>query len=218
MPENSTTMEYQAVIPYIVPMAVFAVFTYGAEVVPVSPGILYLIKTVLTATALYYFRNEFRHEIQLKFSLTATLAGIVVFVIWVASDGLYPYIRTPGFNPYDNNSATAAFFTMTIRLLGATLVVPIMEEVFWRSFALRYLIRFDFRSVTLGAFSWFSFITVSIAFGLAHHHWLPGIATGMIFAWTLYRSKNLFEPILAHGVANFLLGIYVIQTQSWSFW
>ncbi len=205
-------------IPYIVPFILFAAITYVAPALNLSAGISYTLKTVLVGAAIYYYRDIFRYEIQPKFSLTAVFAGILVFIIWVLPDGLYPHIGHSEFNPYDQASGAAVYYLLAIRMAGAALVVPIMEELFWRSFALRFLIQSDFKSVPLGAFSWFSFIVISVAFGLEHHRWLVGIVAGMIYAWTLYRSKNLFEPILAHAVTNFLLGIYVIQTGSWSFW
>jgi len=85
-------------------------------------------------------------------------------------------------------------------------------ELFWRSFVLRFAIRSDFKSAPLGQFSWFSFIFVSLLFGFEHDRWLVGIFAGMVYAGVLYRSKNLFDPILSHTITNFLLGFYVIST------
>jgi len=93
-----------------------------------------------------------------------------------------------------------------------------MEELFWRSFALRFFIKSDFNSVPLGQFSWFSFIFISILFGIEHQRWLVGIFAGMVYSGVLYRSKNLFDPILSHTITNFLLGMYVLSTHQWSFW
>jgi hypothetical protein len=92
-----------------------------------------------------------------------------------------------------------------------------MEELFWRSFALRFVIDSKIRSVQLGTFTWFSFILVSLAFGFEHHRWLPGILAGMAYAALLYRTRNLFSPILAHAVTNFLLSIYVFGTAQWQY-
>ena len=215
--ENSDSAQIDF-IPYTVPFILFAVITYATPALNLSAGIGYTLKTVLVGVAIYYYKDTFRHEIQPKFSPMAVFAGVLVFFVWVLPDALYPHIGHSEFNPYDKASGAAVYYLMAIRLAGAALVVPIMEELFWRSFALRFLIQSDFKSVPLGAFSWFSFIIISVAFGLEHHRWLVGIIAGMVYAWTLYRSKNLFEPILAHAVTNLLLGIYVIQTGNWSFW
>lgn len=205
-------------IPYAAPFIVFALFTYAGPALNLPAGVSYTLKTVLTGAVIYYYRDIFRYEIQPKFSLTAVFSGVLVFFVWVVPDSFYPHIGHSEFNPYNQASGVAVYYLLAIRLAGASLLVPIMEELFWRSFALRFVVQSDFKSVPLGNFSWFSFIVVSLAFGFEHHRWLVGIAAGMIYAWTLYRSKNLFEPILAHAVTNLLLGIYVIQTESWSFW
>ena len=65
-------------------------------------------------------------------------------------------------------------YILASHLFGAVLVVPVMEELFWRSFALRFLININFTRYALGTFTWFSYIFVSIAFGMGHHRWLPG--------------------------------------------
>ena len=113
--------------------------------------------------------------------------------------------------------ARSALF-LAFRLAGAAIVIPLAEELFWRSFALRFLEKSAFKSIPLGQFSWFSFILVSLAFGLEHHRWLPGIIAGLAYAGLLYRTKNLFSPILSHAVTNLLLGVYVLSTGRWEFW
>ena len=129
-----------------------------------------------------------------------------------------PQMGHSEFNPYEYASGYWINLLIAVRLTGAALVVPIMEELFWRSFALRYAITSEFRSIPLGRFSWFSFIFISILFGLEHHRWLVGIAAGMIYAGVLYKEKNLFAPILSHALTNLLLGVYVLYTRQWSFW
>jgi CAAX prenyl protease-like protein len=107
---------------------------------------------------------------------------------------------------------------IAVRLIGAAVVVPVMEELFWRSFLMRYLINPDFRSVPMGAFSWLSFMGVAILFGLEHHRVVVGIAVGLLYNLLLIHQKNLKGVILAHGVTNLGLGIYVLITGSWMFW
>ena len=107
---------------------------------------------------------------------------------------------------------------MAIRLAGAVLVVPVMEELFWRSFLLRYLINPDFKKVTLGTFSWFSFISVALLFGLEHHRWIQGIFAGFMYTALIINQKSLRGCVIAHGVTNLGLGLYVLATQNWMFW
>lgn len=214
------TISYQksSCIPYIFPFALFAVCIYVGLLFNISQSFMYPVKTVLVASSLIYFWNAYKQEIRFSFSWLPVISGILVFFIWVVFEGMYPQIGHSEFNPYDYASGYGVYFIITFRLIGATLVVPLMEELFWRSFALRFAIKSDFKSVPLGQFSWFSFIFISILFGLEHERWLVGIFAGMVYSGTLYQSKNLFDPILSHTITNFLLGMYVLLTHQWSFW
>jgi CAAX prenyl protease-like protein len=205
-------------IPYVAPFAIFAVCSYVGPLFNIHQGILYSIKTVLVAAALINFWNVYKQEIKFSFSWLPVISGVFVFFIWVLPEGLYPQIGHSEFNPYEQATGYGVYFVISFRLIGATLVVPLMEELFWRSFALRFVIKSDFKSLPLGQFSWFSFIFISILFGFEHHRWLVGIFAGMVYSGLLYRSKNLFDPILSHAITNFLLGIYVVSTHQWSFW
>ena len=151
--------------------------------------------------------------------LWSVIAGIIVFVLWINMDWSFATAGTvEGFNPYIHGSATLVWALIGIRLFGAAVVVPIFEELFWRSFIIRYIIDNDFLKVPLGKFTWASFIVTSIFFGIEHNLWLAGIVAGVVYTLLLYRTKKLLCPIISHGVTNLLLGIYVLQSGNWQFW
>jgi len=204
--------------PHVLPFALFAACTYAGPLLDLPAGPTYVAKTLLVGVSLVMLRRSFEGEIRATFSLEAVLAGVAVFGAWILLDGLYPHIGRSAFNPYAEAAGGAAIAYIIFRMLGAVLVVPVMEEIFWRSFALRFVLRSDFRSVPLGRFSWYGFILVSLLFGLEHHRWLAGIVAGLVYAGLLFRSRNLFVPILSHAVTNLLLGVYVLATQQWTFW
>lgn len=214
--ENTLLHRWRYFAPHVLPFAVFAILTMAPGALDLPKGLLYALKTTLTGLCLAWMWKGFREEIQFSFSWTAVLAGIVVFVLWVGLDDLYPHLGQSAFNPYEE--AGSVHVLIAFRLIGAVLVVPLAEEVFWRSFALRFILRSDFRSVPLGRFSWYSFLLIAVLFGLEHHRWLAGILAGMVYAGLLYRSKNLFHPILSHAVTNLLLGVYVLYSQQWTLW
>ena len=207
-------------IKYIFPFALFALLTYAPELPGISQAWAYPAKTVTVGVLLIWFWDTFRVEISPCLDWLAIAAGVFVFLAWVGLEDIYPLLGSPrGGNPYAMTAGQDwVYILIFFRLLGAVLVVPVMEEIFWRSFGLRALMDNKFQNIPLGTFSWFSFIAVSVAFGLAHHRWLPGIIAGLVYAALLYRSTNLFSPILSHGVTNFMLGIYVLWTAQWSFW
>ncbi len=199
--------------PYLAPFLVFLAFTY----LPGSPYIIYPLKTLAMAVVLWYYRKTYT-EIRPHFSWLAVVVGIVAFVLWVAPEGLYPQIGHSEFNPYGVDAAWKTYVLIAFRLTGAVILVPIFEELFWRSFAVRWLIQEDFTTVPIGAFTWFSCCAVILAFGFEHHRWLVGLVAGVLYHALLYYKKDIFECILAHAVTNLLLGIYVLATQQWSFW
>lgn len=216
-PETAGIREY---LPYVLPFLVFAGFTYLVPLLGLHRALVYPAKTFGVLICLALFWPRIRHEITPVLDLNAVWVGMVAFILWIGLEGRYPLIGTPaGFDPHQAGLSQGMTLGLTaVRLAGAALVVPVMEELFWRSFALRFLVDSRFSRVPLGTFTWFSFAGVCVAFGLEHHRWLPGIITGALYALLLYQKKNLFSPILAHGVTNLLLGIYVIANQAWQFW
>ena len=216
--KKSSPLPAGAAIPYVAPFALFGLLSYLGPLLDITEAAVYPAKTALAALCLFLFRDAWRREIRPTPDGVALAAGVAVFFIWVLPEHFLPQIPATRFNPYEYAEGPKAALLIAVRLAGEVLVVPLMAELFWRSFALRYLIRDDFREVPPGTFSWFSFIAVSIACGLWHHRWLAGILAGVIYALVLYRRRNLFAPVLAHAVANFFLGIYVLLTHQWSLW
>ena len=107
-----------------------------------------------------------------------------------------------------------------MRVLRLVLVVPLLEEIFWRGFLLRHLIRDPFHEVPVGAFTWRSFTWVALAFGLAHWgpDFVPAIITGALYNLVAITTRSLGACVLAHAVTNLGLGLYLFRTQQWGFW
>ena len=95
-----------------------------------------------------------------------------------------------------------------------------MEEIFWRSFLLRFVIDEHFERVSFGKFTWPSFAIVALAFTFSHSRadWLAAFVAGALYNVVAYRSRSLASCVLAHAVTNLLLGFWIMQTQQWGFW
>jgi len=160
-------------------------------------------------------------ELKWNFSWEALIAGVAVFVIWVGLDGHFPMLSHPGsFNPvrtYGEGSVMAMVF-IAVRILGSSLVVPPLEEIFYRSFIYRYLIKSDFLQVPLNRLDWRAFLIASVAFGIGHYEWLPGILCAFTYQWLVIRKNRLGDAITAHAITNFLLGIWVVTRDAYIFW
>lgn len=211
-------------LPYVLPFGLFLVLTEPARFYPELIPFLYISKTFIVGSLLWFYRHKYATDFSLGLSLREFLmafsCGLLVLIIWIAPEEyLFQVGQSAGFNPYElGGSQAAAIGLICVRLLGSSVVVPVMEELFWRSFLMRYLINPDFRSVPLATFTWFSFIGVTILFGLEHHRVLVGIIAGLLYGLLFIRQKNLKGVILAHAVTNLGLGVYVVVTGKWMFW
>jgi CAAX prenyl protease-like protein len=124
-----------------------------------------------------------------------------------------------GFDPFSNIADTAARWGfIAMRLVGLAFLVPVVEELFWRGFLARWLIAPDWQSQPLGRFTPFSFAGVTLLFTLAHPEWLAAAVycalLNLLLAWT----RDLWNCVVAHGVSNLALGIYILSTESWQLW
>lgn len=207
----------------VLPFAVFVILTVAqGQFGPTSLYWMYLVKTLVGAWLIWESR-PFVQEMRWKVSWEAVLTGIVVCVAWIGLDGLYPRLAKPEtlWDPVKQFGAASslAWFWNIIRLIGSSMVVPPLEEVFYRSFLYRYFVRLNFLTMPLGQFHGLSFVVTSMIFGLLHpDRWLAGILCGMAYqGLTIYKNR-LGDAMTAHATTNFLLGVWVIWKGDWSFW
>jgi len=152
-----------------------------------------------------------------KVAAVAIAAGAAVWGLWISLDAGWMVIGSaPGFDPRDGAAIDWALVLM--RILGATLVVPVMEELFWRSFLMRWIASADFEKVDPAQVGRTSFIITCVLFGFEHDLWLAGIVAGATYCVLFMRHRTLWSPILAHAVTNCLLGVWVLSTGNWSYW
>ncbi len=154
--------------------------------------------------------------------------GIAVFLIWIAPDILIPGYRQHWLfsNSIFGSVATAIPegleldpLVLVFRTLRAALIVPIIEELFWRAWLMRWIIKPDFLSVPLGTYEARSFWIVAALFALEHGpYWEVGLIAGLIYNGWMVKTKSLGDLILAHGVTNLLLSLYVIVFRQWQYW
>ena len=202
-------------------------FIAGRGWVALPPDIFlytYPVRIFLVVGLLIYYRKQYA---ELKWAdlrnvptlLLALLSGILVFFVWI---GLSDFVfsgasKAPGYNPLQLPSAVQLPLVI-VRIIGASFVVPIMEELFWRSFLIRYLVDADFERVPLGTYTLSSFLITVVLFGFEHHLIVAGMVAGALYTLLLYRTKSLTQVILAHALTNLLLALYVLKTGRWEFW
>jgi hypothetical protein len=214
-------------LPYIIPMGGFLVLTQVEGYLPGPSWYppFYALKIAIVAALTWACRSTW-HDLRpwpcpRSLALAVTL-GLLVAVLWVGLDGHYPALpfmkgsRT-AFNP-NILSPPAKWAFIAIRLAGLALLVPLIEELFWRSFLIRWIIDSDFRRVPIGRVTPMAATITSVCFALEHPEWLPGLLTGIAWAWLLAKTRSVSACVLSHVVANLALGLYVLATGDWKFW
>jgi CAAX prenyl protease-like protein len=160
--------------------------------------------------------------------LASVAIGVLVFVIWIGPDLIAPGYRhtllfSNGLIGHLHSSldpsALHSRWILTWRTVRAVLIVPIVEELFWRAWLMRWLIEKDFWRVPLGTYAPFAFWITAILFASEHGpYWDVGLITGIIYNFWMIRSRSVADCILMHAVTNAMLSAYVLQTAQWQYW
>ena len=185
---------------------------------------LYGLNLVVVGGMLLAWRREYgelawQNRPTLAEAAWAVVVGLVVFALWIRLDAPWMQIGEPtaGFVPVDSQGRLELAL-IAMRLLGATLLVPVMEELFWRSFLMRWLQAPVFEGVDPRQVGVKAVVLSTFVFMLAHPLWLAAIIAGLAYA-LLYRSSGkLWAAVIAHAVTNGALGLWVVQTRQWQFW
>jgi CAAX prenyl protease-like protein len=214
-------------LPYVLPFASFMVFLAIQNYVALPPSIDYPVRVVVLSVILFVFS---RHVIDLRSTrlLESVILGVAVFVIWIGPDLLFPGYRQHWLfqnailgrmgAPVPEQVLTAPVVLWT-RIVRAVVLVPIIEELFWRAWLMRWLISPRFQEIKLGAYTPTAFWITAILFASEHGpYWDVGLITGVIYNWWMMRTRSLGDCILVHAVTNACLCGYVVATKHWEYW
>lgn len=203
-----------------------------------SPQVwLYSLQTVACGIALRYWWKYYEWRPTSGLML-AVMLGMVGIAIWILpgllferlqlSEGWWKYLgltsRCEGYDPNQlRQHSTAIYFAfLALRFCRLAVIVPLVEEIFWRGFLMRFLVDpdGDFWRVPFGTFQRRSLIVVTAFFVLAHApaDYVAATVYGLLTYWLAVRTKSLAACVVMHATANLLLGIYVLQSGQWGYW
>jgi len=239
-PTTQTPIEYEPKPPekeqgwlrddvaYILPMAAFLAFTWAGGTWKSFYPISYIAKTIVTAVLLVVCWR-FYTKISWRYWWLGVVVGVIGIFQWVGMQlWLQQHVAffkpsTDVFNPFADGtfaSPTIAWSFVAVRIIGAVLVVPVMEELFWRDFLWRQIIApNDFKLARVGEFEWPAFLVVPAVFAFVHGNWwLTSIVWALMIGGLLVYTKSLGACIVAHATTNLLLALYVLRWKDWAFW
>jgi CAAX prenyl protease-like protein len=162
----------------------------------------------------------------------AWIVGAVGAVAWIVlakfQVSLYP--RLPellsnalemggrsGFNPLvelKDNPAWAYGF-LAIRFFGLVVVVAVIEEFFLRGFLMRYVMDIDWHLIPFGVVNRLGLLTVLIFPVVYHPERLAAAVWFSLVTWMMLRTRNIWDCVVAHGITNLLMGLWVVYSGDW---
>ena len=214
-------------VPYVAPFAAFIILLGVKNSLDINANWEYPVRVVIVCVILWLVSRAVIPKRPARL-LSSVVVGIFVFLIWIAPDWIWPLYRSHWL--FENavvgaaktslpSNVRASLGFLVFRLFGTAILVPVIEELFWRGWLMRYLINVDFRKVPLGTYSATSVWLTAVLFATEHGpYWDVGLCAGLIYnAWML-RTRSLADCMIAHAVTNACLAIYVIAGGHWEYW
>lgn len=227
---SATKLRGDPVLARAVPFLLFIGFLIaGSWITPwteqygITSAWLAVARGVIVGIVLAWFWNsygELRDPGAVGFAqwLVALAAGLAVFVIWIelgqagaasTHSGQFVPLATDGSLDWPQ---------ALLRLAGLALVVPVMEELFWRSFVMRWITQHDFLSLPPRQVTPVAFAIATALFAVEHDQWFAGAIAGIVYSGLYMWSGNLWIPIVSHMATNAALGVWILHTRNWHFW
>jgi CAAX prenyl protease-like protein len=217
--------------PYLLPYTLFLVLVEIERRAPESAGPYLLLLKVSAPLALflsYALRGRYPELRGFRSGLGGPMRdvafGLLLASLWIGPYVAFPALPRPeagtGFDRQAFGTGLAGS-VLLLRLLGFAVVTPFVEELFVRSFLMRFVDvadkNRDFRDVPIGQFAWRSFLVTSLWFTFSHVPWEWPVAAvaGVLFNLWLYHRRHIGSTILAHAVTNASIGLVVVMDPAW---
>lgn len=217
----------KSVVPWVAPFGVFMLLVV-MPALPIGQPAESLIRTTVLLLTFWVCSRRLIATLRVKHAAASVLIGLAVFVLWIAPDLLFPTWRehwllqnsiTGSLRTSIDPAQYADPLTVGLRFLRAALLVPILEELFWRGWLPRWLVNPDWSRVPLGTFNALAFIGTAVLFASEHGpYWDVGLVCGLVYNAWMWRSRSLGDLVLTHAVTNASLSIYVLATGRFTYW
>ncbi|HMP79732.1 MAG TPA: CAAX prenyl protease-related protein [Pirellulaceae bacterium] len=191
-------------------------------------------QTLAGALLLLAWMPEYRRHFPIRITPTGILVGVIGVLLWVGICELqvekwildqfglaFLLPSRPGTNPFNefgNSSWFSAFLLFRFSILA--LIIPCAEELFVRGWLIRWVHDPDeWEAVPLRNVGWYSFWALMAYAVLTHPQEAVAAIVwfGLVHAMMKWTGR-FWDCVLAHAVTNFLLGVYVMGTETWRLW
>ena len=220
--------ERSSTLAWVAPFAVFMLWLGLSEWIPLAQPWESVVRVAVLAATIVVFSRRIVAGLRAPHWIGSVLLGVAVFVLWVGPDALLPGWRASWLF---QNSITGRVkvsiptaeladpLVLWLRIARAAVLVPILEELFWRGWLPRWIQDTRFARVPLGRYTTFAFVVTALLFASEHGpFWEVGLLAGIAYNWWMWRTRSLGDLVLAHAVTNACLSGYVLATQQWQYW
>lgn len=227
MSEQSLIRQYPS-LPWIAPFAVFMILLAVGPSLPIPQPWESIFRVGVLVAVLLTISRDVVLSLRIRHALPSVLLGLAVCAMWVAPDQIFPGWRE---HWIFQNSITGTVKTtiapseladplvVILRVIRAALLVPILEELFWRGWLPRWIVNNDWQKVPLGTFNVMAFVATAVLFASEHGpFWEVGLLCGLIYNWWMWKTKSLGDLVLVHAVTNAALSGFVMVTKQYAYW
>lgn len=213
---------------YAAPFAVFMLLLVVADYLPFGQPWESVVRVTLIVATLWYFSRHLIATFRVANWFGSIAVGVAVFALWIAPDALVAGWRDHWlFQNSITGEVTVSIpvddladpLVLWLRVLRAALLVPILEELFWRGWLPRWVQNNDHTRVPLGQYTLLAFAVTAVLFATEHGpYWEVGLLAGIVYNAWMWRTKSLGDLVVAHAVTNACLAGYVWVTKEWQYW
>lgn len=232
MPSSRKPSYYSLLFTYVLPYFLYVLALMLPETLVPKPWAYGLAMAASAAGIAWAWRwyAPARGPRPMSGSVLAGVAG------GVAGTALWLVIKAPFYEAGGEPWAPAAFW---MRVLASSTVVAVFEELLFRGLILRGAVTWDRLrragtrdplgvalhdhgpdDVEPGAWTPAALAVSSLAFAAGHQpgEWLAATAYGLLMAGLWIWRKDLVSCVVAHGVTNLTLALWVWTTGQWAIW
>lgn len=220
-PQSSAT-------PWVAPFAVFMLWLAVGPSLGLPQPWESIVRVGVLLAVLLTISRDVVFSLRVRHWIPSTLLGLVVCGMWVLPDQLFEGYRS---HWLFQNSVTGEITTsipegelsnplvLSLRVLRAALLVPILEELFWRGFLPRWIVDNNWERVPMGTYNTLAFVGTALLFASEHGpYWEVGLLCGVIYNWYMWKTKSLGDLVLVHAVTNAALSAFVLVTKQYAYW
>ena len=228
---NETTPNNRSLLfVYLAPYALYVAIPMAIE----SQELIYTLRLLLVPLVLLFCWKKYiplnGPSPVVSSIITGGITGIVGCALWVAlTIPFAPKVMAAPWSPQ----------AFALRLIAATLIVPIFEELLVRGYLFRLVLQWqtakkkgshsplsealddcDVGTVEPGAWSFAAIVLSTLLFASGHRmfEWPAAMAYGVLLSMLWIMRKDMISLISAHAVTNFCLALYVYYTGNWNLW